>query len=248
MAAQSALCLSGAVRTLPSTYSSMLPLKSSFPNGALDIFMFVTRGSESDQNFQEALRALQPVAVRTYDLSSYLMEAPKAADECFCSDGRTHVDRQTRAGHFSFYGVMFWGIYRCFGMVLDHERARWLREWSERSPSSNGTAADPDGDGVPSTSHQYKWIVRSRPDLLFTPLQYGHLRRVTHQQDVDPLTDALVWFRRAHVSDIFALVTRAAADSYRSVWDELWGGCVTLPSGPERSAMCTRLIQVRGLA
>ena len=223
----------------------MLPLKASFPNKTLDIFMFVNRESELDQTFNDVLSALQPVAVRTYDMFTYLMEAPKVADECFCSDGSARSDRSAaKAGHFSFYGAMFWGVYRCFGMVFDHERVRLLRGWSPIS-TTNSTAADSEGGAVSSTSHLYKWIVRARPDLLFTPLQYVHLRRVTHTQDVNPLTDALVWFRRAHVSDIFALVTRAAADSYRSVWDELWGGCLTLPSGSERSSMCSRLIQVR---
>ena len=236
---QSALCLSGAVRTLPVTYESIVPLRKSFKDGLLDIFMFVSRSGESDETFQNVVRALQPVSVRKYDRGAFASEAPGSSSQCFCkpataTNESTPLDQREELRHFSWHGVQFWALHKCVGLLLEHERVRRLSTWSSALHSED------------AAYYLYRWIVRARPDLSFThPKLPFHLARIQRTRDMDPLQDRTVWYRRGHVSDSFALMTRAALSSYSTIWDEFLGGCETLPTENERQEICSKAVQVR---
>ena len=103
--------------------------------------------------------------------------------------------------HFSYHGPQFWGIGQCLQMVKEYEQEH---------------------------SIQYRWVARVRPDTQFSERQYAAVRRYTGETLDTAVTKGRIWFRSGGGSDCFALMTRAALDSYRTVWDEFMGGCSTI--------------------
>lgn len=136
-------------------------------------------------------------------------------------------------------GVQFWGIARCFALVEAHEERR--RRWLEAVRSQTRHAPE---DGAAPSAHLYRWVLRARPDMTFTAQHKGVIRSIVHAHSSTAHLKARVWLRRAHASDVLALVTRAAAPGYFSVWQELLGGCATLEprSAEDRRDVCRRTV------
>ena len=233
---EAALCLSGGVDHLAHSHGSMLGLHHSFPpQRMLDVFLFIS-GSGLSASVRAAMAALRPVAVRTYSETDFRAAAPTRRSECFCNPSPADAAGRklpNETMHFSYHGVQLWGVASCFGLVTAHERKRRL-SLAQREGSTHTDVR----------AHLYRWVLRARPDLIFVPELIDAIRRKVSGFAGDPLTERHVWFRAGHVSDAVALVTRAAAPAYFSAWEELLGGCATLPPAAERQRSCRKRIQV----
>ena len=103
--------------------------------------------------------------------------------------------------HFSYHGPQFWGIGVCLAMVKQYEQQQGFR---------------------------YKWAARVRPDTLIGNRQYAAVTKAAAATAATAHTQGAVWFRKGGGSDCFAVMTRAALDGYRTIWDEFAGGCGSL--------------------
>ena len=65
-------------------------------------------------------------------------------------------------------------------------------------------------------------MARVRPDTSITSKQYGAVAKKVTAATLDTaLTAGRVWFRSGGGSDCFAVMTRAALDGYRTIWEEV---------------------------
>ena len=224
-----AMCLSGELRSFPEVHVSLLQLRKKLRNG-LDVFMFV-RAMAGGWNEAEAgaITAVSPMSIRTYTDADFRAAAPSLPTPCFCAyenkteQNRSSSDLMSAATHFSYNGVQFWAIHRCFNMMRRHESVRML--------------------AAGSLEARYKWVMRARPDVIFQEPQLRNIPQVTGRGErYEPVAHA--WYRRQHVSDVFALLSRAAADAYGEIWYEFLGGCSSLPPLEERARRCHQDIWV----
>lgn len=160
--------------------------------------------THSQQAFSVAFSALQPVYVRYYNDNSFNAESgrPEKPTQCYRKPMQgSRKEEDAACCHFSYHGPQFWGIGQCLQMVKEYEQEH---------------------------SIQYRWVARVRPDTQFSERQYAAVRRYTGETLDTAVTKGRIWFRSGGGSDCFALMTRAALDSYRTVWDEFMGGCSTI--------------------
>ena len=75
---------------------------------------------------------------------------------------------------------------------------------------------------VSAQSITYRWVARVRPDTSITSKQYGAVAKKVTAATLDTArTEGRVWFRSGGGSDCFAVMTRAALDGYRTIWEEV---------------------------
>ena len=90
-------------------------------------------------------------------------------------------------------------------------------------------------------------MARVRPDTSITSKQYGAVAKKVTAATLDTaLTEGRVWFRSGGGSDCFAVMTRAALDGYRTIWEE-----VSLPKPALLLSPClrdSRLVTRRALS
>ena len=227
---RAAVCLSGQVRTLNLTASTLSEHLSYGLGGRanVDYFLFVNlddgdgkRYSEINFNSQrsgselhtleslhDAIAALKPVTMSTYTTEDYVAAAPARHGRCI---GR----QQVQPSDFSLHGIQFWGLQRCLGMVRSHERA---------------------------TGFRYEWIVRARPDDAWS-WRGGHdlkcLRQSFQQRTLKgQAKNRSVWLSGDH----FFFGTREALPAMESVWGRYAGdACVPLlRAAPEAARDATK--------
>jgi hypothetical protein len=78
------------------------------------------------------------------------------------------------------------------------------------------------------------------------------VRKWTGETLATAATQGHVWFRKGGGSDCFAVMTRAALDGYRTIWDEFKGGCSSLgfrsPMIPAEKQALQKLCQPIGVS
>lgn len=175
----------------------------SYEKAQLAVFRkYATTHAHSD--FAEAFDTLQPVAVRYYNDTVFKRDSGRPETSNVCYQKPTNGSKKEEDApccHFSYHGPQFWGIGQCLQMVKDYEQLHGI---------------------------QYRWVARVRPDTRFSGKQVAAVRRVTQETLHTATTNGRIWFRSNGGSDCFAVMTRAALDAYRTVWDEFMGGCETI--------------------
>jgi hypothetical protein len=106
--------------------------------------------------------------------------------------------------HFSWHSPQFWCIQKCWDMVKKYEIANIFR---------------------------YEWFVRARPDTNF-PFKLKFAIKTAILGASKSREKKHAWLRKGPASDAFALMTRAAADSYGNTFSNTFkrNSCVHLPS------------------
>jgi hypothetical protein len=105
--------------------------------------------------FDEAFAALQPVAVRYYNDSTFAAQSGQPLQPTPCFKKPTLSSRKEEdqpCCHFSWHGPQFWGLGQCMQMVKDYEQDH---------------------------SISYRWVSRVRPDTNFAEKQYSAVRNKT---------------------------------------------------------------------
>lgn len=104
--------------------------------------------------------------------------------------------------HYSWHGSLFWGVQKCWEMVKEYESENRFR---------------------------YDFYIRARPDIHFRGELWSAIRKVTSTYSG---FGKHAWLRKGSGSDVFALLSRDAADSYADTFKNTFldSSCLHLPS------------------
>jgi hypothetical protein len=104
--------------------------------------------------------------------------------------------------HYSWHGSIFWGVQKCWEMVKEYESENRFR---------------------------YDFFVRARPDIDFKRELWSSIQKVTSSYSG---SGKHAWLRKGTGSDVFALLSRDAADSYADTFKNTFldSSCLHLPS------------------
>lgn len=206
-----AICFAGQFRSFAKTVQSAKDnLVSAFSHP--DVFLFLNlqdSGKGGNRNhktdMEPILTTLSPVSHQYYE------ESDIAAFESTMQAGSTCFQQKETAPccHYSWHAPQFWAIQQCLGMVQKYESAQ----------------------SYPFLPFRYDYFVRARPDTAFNFQLMQAITAILPNSDSHGATKR-AWVKKGPGSDMFALLTRDAADSYGNTFNHTFTGdsCTRLPS------------------